>query len=78
MQLELSDLTFLIGLSAVVSVGIFLAILVIVAHVSEIRKDIRLARSLIAAFMEHKVAPAVAENKLAALVEEANKIGALK
>jgi hypothetical protein len=39
----------------------------------QVSKDLKLIRSLIAAFMEHKVAPTVAENKLASLVQEANK-----
>lgn len=45
----------------------------LIYYVVQMANDIRLIKSLIAAFMEHKVAGTVAENKLANLVQEASK-----
>jgi len=67
------DLSAVTAIAVISLVGFFAVLVVATVHLTEIRKDIRLIRSLIAAFMEHKVAGTVAENKLAALVQQANK-----
>jgi len=69
-QPDLSFPLFLIfGALAVV----FVILTAVVVYVAKMQSDIRIVRELIAAFMEHKVAGTVAENKLASLVEKANQ-----
>lgn len=67
---------------AFVLVGGFFALFLtgvgMLVYLANIRDDMRMVKSLIAAFMEHKVADTVAENRLATLVQEANKVPAVK
>ncbi len=61
--------------SALLFTTAILALLgILIYYAARISKDIRLIRSLVAAFMEQKVASTVADNKLAAAVHEANKV----
>lgn len=45
----------------------------VIFYVERISRDLRLIRKLVAAFLEQRVAGTVAENRLAAVVQEANK-----
>jgi hypothetical protein len=56
--------------------GFFVMFLMVVwalVYLSQIRDETKMTRSLIAAFMEHKVASAVAESRLATAVQQASK-----
>ncbi len=46
---------------------------IMIWQLEKIREDCRLVRTLLAAFMEQRVAGTVAENRLAAAVHEASK-----
>lgn len=47
--------------------------IVVLYQLTRIEKELSLIRTLVAAFMEHQVSGTVAEHKLAAAVQEANK-----